>query len=68
MYIVIEMQTANNQTTLLANDYDNLNEANSKFHQILAAAAVSTVEIHSAAILTSDGIMIKTECYRHGEE
>ena len=32
---------------------------------ILAAAAVSAVEEHTAVMLTSDGRIVRSECYRH---
>lgn len=40
-------------------------KAESKYHQILAAAAVSEYEQHSASLLTSDGRLVMNQCYRH---
>ncbi len=40
-------------------------KAESKYHEILSAAAVSTYEQHSATLLTSDGRAVMNQCYRH---
>lgn len=69
MYIVIELQTnADGVVANLVYQYDDLNAAESKFHSILAAAAVSSLPVHAAVILTNAGTLVKSEYYRHGEE
>lgn len=40
-------------------------KAESKYHEILARAAVSTFVQHSATLLTSDGRAIMNQCYNH---
>lgn len=40
-------------------------KAESKYHQVLAAAAVSELPQHSATLLTSDGRAIMNQVYRH---
>lgn len=45
--------------------YDNYNQAESKFHTVMAAAAVSTVSIHSCVLMNSVGDIIRTERYDH---
>ena len=40
-------------------------KAESKYHQVLAAAAVSELQSHSATLLTSDGRAIMNQCYKH---
>ena len=40
-------------------------KAESTFHTILAAAAISELQSHSATLLTSDGRAIMNQCYRH---
>lgn len=40
-------------------------KAESKFHEILAAAAISELPQHSATLLTSDGRAVMNQCYRH---
>ena len=66
-YIVIEMQTTNGVTATLHNTYDNYPQAEQKYHTVLAAAAVSSVPLHSAAMLTERGNLVKYECYDHSE-
>ena len=69
MYIVLEMQTNTDGTVgTLVYSYDNKNEAESKYHEILMYAATSTLPAHTAMLLTSYGQIIKTECYRHEVE
>lgn len=40
-------------------------KAESKYHEVLAAAAISELPQHSATLLTSDGRCIMNQCYRH---
>lgn len=63
-YIVLEMQTHEDGTVgTLLTAYDNKNEAESKYYTILAAAALSTLPVHSAMLLTNNGTMLKCECF-----
>lgn len=64
MYVVIEIQTSNNVATIV-NAYTERSQAESKYHQILYAAALSTVPKHGAVMLTDEGERLKSECYRH---
>lgn len=68
MFIVTEIQTASDQTSTITNQFATLNEADNKYHTILAAAAVSNVEVHAAIMYTNSGNYIKSEYYRHGDE
>ena len=63
-YIVMEIQTSDSVATIV-NPYDERAEAESKYHQILTAAAVSTVPKHGAIMLTDEGERLKGECYYH---
>lgn len=40
-------------------------KAESKYHEVLAAAAISQLPQHSATLLTEDGRCIMNQCYRH---
>ena len=40
-------------------------KAESKYHEVLAAAAVSELPQHSATLITSDGRAIMNQCYIH---
>lgn len=68
MYIVIEMQTTNGTTATITNAYADKNTAYQKYHTILAAAAVSSVEIHTAIILSEHGYIEARESFEHREE
>ena len=43
-------------------------KAESKYHEVLAAAAVSELPQHSATLLTSDGRCVMNQFYRHEAE
>lgn len=40
-------------------------KAEAKYHEVLAAAAVSELVSHSATLIASDGRAIMNQCYRH---
>lgn len=67
MFIVIELQKVNDsQVGNIVTAYVEQNAAEAKFHDILRAAAVSTLPCHSAVILDETGRTIKgPEFYRH---
>lgn len=62
-YIVIEMQTTDGTTAQLTTVHADYAHAEQQYHVILAAAAVSEVPLHSAAMLTERGNLVKYECY-----
>ena len=67
-YVVIEIQTSANDTvSTLVTTYDNFNVAQQKYHTILAAAAVSDLPCHSAAILTQQGYLIESRYFSTNE-
>ncbi len=68
MYIVIELQKSGDQVGNIVSSHATLAEAEAKYHAVLAAAAVSNVEAHSAVLLNAYGVSIKNECYRHEAE
>lgn len=45
--------------------YENLNSAESKYHAILSSAAVSSLPIHTAFMLTDTGQVLKSQSYKH---
>lgn len=66
MYIVIEIQkNQNGSIGTLVNSYEDRNTAEQKYHQVLAAAAVSSLPIHTAVMLMENGYKIKSESYSH---
>ena len=40
-------------------------KAESKYHEVLAAAAISELPQHAAALLASDGCELMRQCYYH---
>ncbi len=66
MYIVVELQKSGNQVANLVTSHETLNEAYSKYHTVLAAAAVSSIDAHSAILLNEYGSPIANQCYTHG--
>ena len=65
-YIVMELQTAADGTVAnLVSQFDDRLAAESTYHSILAAAAVSQLPIHAAMIFTNDGTMVMSSYYVH---
>lgn len=63
----MEIQTnASGEVATLINQYDNINNAESKFHQILTSASVSNVPVHTALIMDEKGVTYRAEYYDHG--
>lgn len=65
MYIVIELQTTNGQTANIVTTKNTKDEAMSAYHSILAAAAISNVEYHTAVVMDKKGRCLASECYEH---
>lgn len=65
-YTVIEFQNGIVGSNVWT--FDTINAAENKYHTVLAGAAVSEVEIHSAALLNDSGLCIKHESYTHPVE
>lgn len=40
-------------------------KAEAKYHEVLAAAAVSELPSHAATIIASDGFPVLYQCYKH---
>lgn len=67
MFIVCELQTTETTAVLNFVFTDRL-QAEQKFHEVLAYAAVSTLPVHSAVMMTEEGVLIKRESYHHETE
>lgn len=68
MFIILEVQSNKDETAgTLVNTYSaaQKSEAESQYHLILSAAAVSTIYKHSVFMLRDDGRLVKSECYAH---
>lgn len=65
-YIVIELQVdQSNNVANIVTSYDNVNDAYSKYHMILASAAISQLPKHTAVVLNEMGDVLRTECFNH---
>lgn len=67
MFIVIELQKSDT-LAVLSDTYETRNQAEQKYHTVLAYAAVSEVPKHSAVLLNEDGTYIKSESFEHEVE
>lgn len=66
MYIVVELQKdAKGQVANIVTAFPSLAEAESKYHSILAAAAVGDLPVHSAIIVSEEGFPVMHQCYKH---
>lgn len=68
-YLVIEIQKAADGTIAVppVATYDNLLDALSKYHTVLAAAAVSSVPVHSCVILNDVGQEVRLDSYNKSD-
>lgn len=66
MFIILEAQTYNDGNVgTIVNSYTDKNTAESEYHKVLAAAAISNVPVHTCFMLASNGLVLKSECYKH---
>lgn len=66
MIIIQEIQTNGQQTALTpAVTFEDRNQAESRFHSILASAAISEVQVHTVIMYDEHGNVIKREFYEH---
>lgn len=67
MYILLEIQTTNGQTTLLPPlTYTDRLEADSAFHTKMASAAISSVNVHTVVLINEYGNFVRPpEYYEH---
>ena len=67
-YVVLEIQPmADGQVACLATPFDSQMQAESSYHSVLAAAALSALPRHAAVLMTSDGSAQASQYYEHGE-
>lgn len=65
-YLVVEIQKfPDGGMSTPSYAYDNVQQAEAKYHTVLAAAAVSKLACHSAIMLNEEGMFIKAECFKH---
>lgn len=65
-YLVVEIQKfPNGAMSTPSWAYDNLQSAEAKYHSVLAAAAVSSLPVHSCILMSEEGFPLRHECYKH---
>lgn len=63
-YVIVELQTiADGSVQNIVTVKDNRNDAESVYHSVLAAAAISDLPAHAAVLLTSEGQLLRQQCY-----
>lgn len=65
MLKIIELQTDNGTTVHIVHNADTVDQAMSKYHEILMYAAVSELEKHACVVLADNGNTLVQECYEH---
>lgn len=68
LFIVMEIQSTGESASTIVFSYTDRNEAESKYHTILAAAAISSVPTHSALLCTDAGRALMYQSYSHKSE
>lgn len=68
LYIVVEIQAQEDTAATLTNVYTDKYAAENKYHTVLAAAAVSSVPVHTVTMINEFGFVIKSEYYKHTQE
>lgn len=68
MFVVLEIQTTESTMSATPWKFDSLAEAKQKYHSVLAFAAVSSVPIHTAMIVSSYGQVVSAEYFEHIEQ
>lgn len=65
-YFVVEIQKLDENTYAhIVHEAATRNEAESKYHQVLAAAAISNIPQHSAIMFSAVGFPLMHESYEH---
>lgn len=64
MFYVIELQTGETGAAI-PYAFDNLPDAEAKYHTLLAVAAKSDVPKHGVLLVSDNGFVLKNEMYEH---
>ena len=65
MFSIIELQTSSGSTAHIYQTAETKEQAMSKYHTCLAAAAISNVEYHTCFVVDERGQYLARECYEH---
>ena len=69
-YIILEIQKMNDGTVSIVPPvtFTDRDKAEQKYHTVLSYASVSSCDVHTCAMLTDEGGLVKKETYYHGHE
>lgn len=68
MFVVLELQTNKDGSVgSLIYTYNSRAEAESKYHAVLSAAAISNIPVHTAVMMDNRGMNIFSQHYLHEE-
>lgn len=68
-YVVVELQTnSEGQTASIITGHETIEQAYSKYHAVLSAAAVSSVPYHAAVLLDRAGLQLAQWCFEHNDQ
>lgn len=62
-YVVIEMQNGIVGSNVWV--YDDINQAESKYHLTLSSAAISQIEVHTAVLMNETGFLVHSYSFEH---
>ena len=69
MYIVLEIQTnIDDSIGTIINTYTRRENAESRYHEVLMYAALSSLPVHSAVLLDNKGSYLKNETFIHNSD
>lgn len=68
IFYVIEIQTQAGAGAVIPFTFTDRDQAEAKYHSLLAVCATSSVDKHGAMLFNEDGFIIKSEVYNHGVE
>ena len=67
IYYVLEIQTSLEAGAVIPFTFTDRNQAEAKYHSLLAVCATSSVRKHGAMLFNEDGFILKSEVYNHEE-
>lgn len=67
IFYVIEIQTGTESGAIIPFSFSDRNQAEAKYHSLLAVCATSSVPKHGAMLFNEDGFILKSEVYNHVE-
>lgn len=66
MYIVIELQkNTDGHVYNIVTEHPTKDEAESKYHTVLSAAAISKMPTHGAILVSEECFTVASKCYKH---